>query len=237
MYWPQPADVPQPAKGVPSCLCQHDPEDVRWPGDRWGREATVLPSSWVWWGRSVSGVFLVWLAGSSFVQSSSLFEGQQKTLLPTVFERCISQTVWDSAQSGDREIQLGGPCVNWWLFNLSKYINWSICKWKHVYNFLILLWNLYGKSLALWTVLGWHPFSMLVAYNWDTSALQTSDRWKTEIFGKPRWPISGPFRVVKDRNLHVVTQYRPFSEIQTVRITFKLRSITFKLRKNYVNIT
>ena len=68
---------------------------------------------------------------------------------------------------------------------------------------------------------------------------KTSNMWQT------LWHCSEPFRVIKDRNMYVVSHSRPFCEIQTVRITFKLRSnyvqITFdyvqvaqKLRKYYV---
>jgi hypothetical protein len=44
---------------------------------------------------------------------------------------------------------------------------------KIMHKFVILLLELDGKSLPLWTVLSWHPFRKWVLYKWETSALTT----------------------------------------------------------------
>ena len=46
------------------------------------------------------------------------------------------------------------------------------------------------------------------------------------MFGKPLRNRSGPLKAIKDLNMHVSFHAKPFSEIQTVQITFRLRSIT-----------
>ena len=48
---------------------------------------------------------------------------------------------------------------------------------------------------------------------------------------KPLLNCSGMFRVIKDRNVYVVSHAKLFSEIQTVQIAFRLRSIAFFLHK------